>query len=137
MAEAGQEAGGGAAGADAAEEGNEDDDDDGSNDDVLQALEDEFVGFKRELVPPIMTAEQHAQMRSILTAFYDATVKAVFAANKALRQQEKYNRQQLRQRGDVDETHLKATETAKDTFEKTMANCRVLAEALGLQVPQP
>ena len=99
MMDEGGEPAGGAAGADAAEVGNEDEDDD-SNDDVLQALEDEITGFTRELAPPVMTAEQHAQMRSILTVFYDATVKAVFAANKALRQQEKYNRQQLRQRGD-------------------------------------
>ena len=72
----------------------------------------------------------------MLKAFYDATVKAVFASCKALHSQLKYNRQQLRQRGDLDETHTKATEVARADFDKAMANCRVLAEALSLEVPE-
>ena len=129
------EAAAAAAAADAAELEKEDEED-SANDDVLEALEREIETFTPELTPAVMTAEQHAQMRSILVAFYDTTVKAVFAANKALHQQIKYNRQQMRQRGDLDESHVKATETAKADFEKAMANCRVLADALSLEVPE-
>jgi len=41
----------------------------------------------------------------------------------------------VRQRGEVDETNLKETETATATYEKASANCRVLAEALNLEMP--
>jgi hypothetical protein len=135
MAEAGEQEPEGEAAADAAELAKEDEED-SANDDVLEALEREIEAFTPELTPAVMTAEQHAQLRSILVAFYDTTVKAVFAANKALHQQIKYNRQQMRQRGDLDENHVKATEAAKADFEKAMANCRVLADALSLEVPE-
>jgi hypothetical protein len=135
MAEAGEQEPEGEAAADAAELAKEDEED-SANDDVLEALEREIETFTPELTPAVMTAEQHAQLRSILVAFYDTTVKAVFAANKALHQQIKYNRQQMRQRGDLDENHVKATEAAKADFEKAMANCRVLADALSLEVPE-
>ena len=84
--DSGEAADSAAAAAEAAEVAAEDAED-SANDDVLEALETEVEDFKPELTPAILSAEQHAQLRSILTAFYDATVKAVFAANTALRKQ--------------------------------------------------
>jgi len=106
-----------------------------ANDDVLEALEADVAQLKSVLTPSVLTGEQRAQLRSVLISFYQATVKAVFGACKVLHQQIKYNRQQVRQRGEVDETNLKETETATATYEKASANCRVLAEALNLEMP--
>ena len=106
------------------------------NDDLLAALEGDMKEATLTFEPSVLDAQQHAQLQQLLANFYAATVKQVFAKCEALHKQLKYNRQQIRQRGDLDETHVKDTETAQADFDKMMANCRLLADALGQEVPE-
>ena len=118
------------------EEDGEDVEEGACNDDLLSALEEDIKEAPLTFEPSVLDAQEHAQLQQLLANFYAATVKQVFAKCEALHKQLKYNRQQIRQRGDLDETHVKDTETAQADFDKMMANCRLLADALGQEVPE-